>query len=67
MPDPLDIKTVGGDVMSDEQAKVFALSISAAVKAYIVGRRCPFGDKTNPTRCSEDCALWTMCGGGKEQ
>ena len=28
-----------------------------------VGRRCPFGDKVNPTRCSEDCALWTPCNG----
>ena len=34
--------------------------------APAIGRRCPFGDKVNPTRCSEDCAFWTMCG-GKEQ
>lgn len=31
-----------------------------------VGRRCPFGDKVNPTRCGEDCALWTMCNSRKE-
>ena len=31
-----------------------------------VGRRCPFGDKVNSTRCSEDCALWTMCNSRKE-
>ena len=42
MPDPLDIKTVGGAVMSDEQAKVFALSISAAVKAYIKAHQAEF-------------------------
>lgn len=35
--------------------------------APTIGRRCPFGDKVNPTKCSEKCALWTMCGGGKEQ
>ena len=42
MPDPLDIKTVGGGVLSDEQAKVFALSISAAVKAYIKAHQAEF-------------------------
>ena len=26
-----------------------------------VGMRCPFGDKQNPKRCAEDCALWKLC------
>ena len=25
------------------------------------GRRCPFGNKTNPTTCKETCAFWTLC------
>ena len=35
MPDPLAVDTIGREVMSDKQAKIFALSILAGVKSYI--------------------------------
>ena len=35
-------------------------------KGPTVGMRCPFGDKTTPARCTEDCALWTLCNRRKE-
>lgn len=35
MPDPLSIETIGGVIMSNKQAKIFALSIFAGVKSYI--------------------------------
>ena len=42
MSDPLTVETIGGAGMSDEQAKIFALSIFAGVKAYISEHRAEF-------------------------
>ena len=30
------------------------------------GRRCPFGNKVNPTTCKDACAFWELCNNRKE-
>lgn len=42
MSDPTTVEIVGGESMSNEQAKYFALSIFAGVKAYIKEHRAEF-------------------------
>ena len=42
MPDPLAVETIGGENMSNEQARYFALSIFSGVKSYIKVHRAEF-------------------------
>lgn len=42
MPNPLTVETIGGESMSSEQAKYFALSILAGVKSYVQTHRTEF-------------------------
>ena len=42
MSDPLTIETIGGEKLSDEQVKYFAVSVFAGVKQYISEHRAEF-------------------------
>lgn len=42
MPDSLVVEVIGGENMSNEQAKYFALSIFAGMKAYVKEHRTEF-------------------------
>lgn len=44
MVDALAVEKIGGKTMSDEQAKLFAVSICASVKAYIAAHRAEFAE-----------------------